>query len=175
MNENVSKRPGYYSNPVLIEAARGILNDVKDWAAPDDLGSDDEIIAALAHAMRSSQDPFEIATELARRYWEPDYALCEVLDGANFFHARDLVVSKWVEENGILPILSIGASVNTPRGEGVIKEIIGKTGEYIVAPPDDPRFAKGGGWLVPFEDAEDATKAFDAIADTDGGISHGNV
>lgn len=149
----MSMRPKSYSPAVIEAAAKRLLPDVLKWLGEDE-DVDGDTLRELAQALRGNQDGYAIAREL--EHWGPDAELVEILDGAggHIWNAQDAAVKEWVKTNGLKLAPLMGATVKARQGVGVVTELRHETAQYIVTPPNEPRFQNGGGWIVNFEDCE---------------------
>jgi hypothetical protein len=108
---------------------------------------------------RLYEDAYQIARDLERyAYVDPDFELVEILTGASHsvWQAERDAVKAWVAECGIVAPLTAGTRVGCSRGVGEITSIREDEASYIVLPDaerDDPKFSRGGGWLIHYEDA----------------------
>lgn len=146
-------RPKSNSAEVITAAAERLLPSVLRWLN-DASCNRDEVCGDLCAAMRWHGDGYEIAKQLDDRGWSPDAELVEILNeaGPAKWDAHAALVKEWVAREGVKLTIATHADVKTSRGNGKIVALRTETAEYVVQPPNDPRFASGGGWIVPAED-----------------------
>lgn len=135
-------RPDAYHLIVKRIVLEQVLPRVLAWM-DDDATDSEEIAKELMEILMPYEDGYEMANKLERRFgWDADSSLVDLLDGVCFYEAHGKVLGRWIEENGILPRLEVGARVRARQHatdaaihEGEIRSIDAKRGTYTVMIP----------------------------------------
>ena len=154
----MSERPRRNDPRAVLAAAKALLPDVKEWLRGDQAQPNDEgTLADLTKAMLYDRDAYQIARNLERQFWSPDGELVEILNSAYraLDDAENDLVKEWVESQGVTVPFYVGQIVEFFSGAkqrtGTITAIQADVAKCVVAPPDDPKFKAGGGYVVPAE------------------------
>ena len=152
-------RPSLRESGVLNDAATRMADEiVKRW---DREGSREEWVASMVKVIGREHDAYRMARRLEDDGVVPDADLVEVLGDVLHYHdaAHNDAVELWVRFMNIKPERQVGDTVswNSGRGAltGTITGILDKLAQYVVTPPDDPKFKNGGGYMVDFEKVRD--------------------
>jgi hypothetical protein len=162
MTDEKTPRPTRNDDNVIRAAALKLAEDCAEWDSETPTA---EWVDALLKCKRHWSDGYELARELQDRCWvSPDAALVEVLDGASSYlwSAENEAVKAWIAEHGVTAPLSIGTRVACGRGTGEITRIDAERGAYVVLPDaerGDPKFSRGGGWIINYDDATETAEA----------------
>lgn len=152
-------RPTTRTPAVQAAAIEAILKDVIEWLGDDYRPAEDaELRKQIADAVEFHRDGYEIARELERDGWSPDFALAEILDcytGILSSAERD-ALKKWVAETEPKPAFKRGDKVKSKWGgkpvEGVVLSVGHSTAQYGLRLP--PSVCAAGCALCNWEDTE---------------------
>lgn len=169
--ESVRVRPTDQTEGMTRRAAElALANLVK--AYPKDFGAESEreqTLHELEAALEYSQSGFDRCTNLSRHGWEITDEMVEMLADDYVGRAVYEAVALWVQDEGIVPSLALGAAVRievrdgdgpASMVDGVVARIDAMHARYLVRVPSlghvtmgDP---SGGtlGFLLPFEVVE---------------------
>lgn len=159
------ERPLRRNTDVLQIAAERMATDiVKRW---DTTGNAEDWVAPLMERglIARGYDGYKLARELESYGIDPDSDLVEVLDDVSHHldDAHSEEVERWVKFMNIRPERKEGDVVSWTSGRGVltgtIRTIMEERAYYVIAPPEDPKFQNGGGYMVNYEDVRDPEQA----------------
>jgi len=154
---DVTPRPTRHTDAVIRAAAEKLAVDCLEW---DSSATAEEWAADLIKCKWSWGDGFKLAKELEDRcHLDADMQLAEILDSGSSYlwEAEREAVKAWVAENDIKPQFEVGARITCSRGLGTVREIRDAEAQYVILPDGEAdRFARGGGWIISFDDVTDA-------------------
>lgn len=134
--KNPPKRPKLSDDIVVQRAAKECRDNLKhQWEAWENFADCDNIIVELADMFKKvlMQDGYDMAHWLEKNAgWSPDAALVEILDAGWLYDARSACVKDWVRINNPRPKFKVGEDVLTPKGIGMVIEVIEVSAEYTV-------------------------------------------
>lgn len=150
-----AKRPSRYDPEIVKRAAQEIAAACAEW---DQNNSDPaEWVDDLIKCRHDWDDGYRLTKALEDRCGVyGDMALAEVLDSASsaLYTAHEAAERQWVTANSITPSLAVGERLTTRHGAGSVGGIIPERAIYLFIPDaEQMRFASGGGYHLPYEEA----------------------
>lgn len=134
-------RPDGHHEIVKRIVVERIMPEILAWLDEESEPDREALAGDLMKVVSGWDDGFEIAKKLERRFhWDGNSSLVDILDGLDFYGAHGAALIRWIEENGIVPRLEVGAQVKVHRTDaaihdGEIRAIDAKRGTYTVMIP----------------------------------------